>query len=251
MQLTLIQGFYITPSARTVLGTACLEGAFNWERTNPNLKRLTIGLLDMNSIEKWSDACFDANVEPLLVLGPDDQTPDEEKYPGIVGIKLLSAHVIDSPDMQAIRGILHEPDEIFTAEWEVFAAGHRAWFVPPGPVGADGEVFWPIYREALKIYDGPVLGLTGTEFVPTFRNAWRCSIKRRDLSESGHNLGGAVRFDLQRFPFSALNFDTKSQTWSSEGWFPEDLERIDPDGIVRRVIEEEIKSTVPDWRLPA
>lgn len=235
-----IQAFFITPSARSALGETCFEGAFDWARVDPDLRRLTFGPLDMDRLANWNEACFDAFVEPLLVLGPDDRTPDFVQHPMLLGIKLMSAHGLETPDMDALRGILHEPDEIFTTFWEDYAGGYRAWFLPPGPAGSDGEPFWKTYREALGKYKGSVLGMSQEEFDARLREAWLSPLKRRDLSEVGYADGDVVRFAVQRFPFSALNFHPKTGEWSSDGWLPEVLERIDPGGEIRRACEEEV-----------
>ena len=240
MDLKLIQSFYVTPSARGVLGEECLNGAFDWQRASPDLRRLTFGPLDPERLDSWRLACFEACAEPLLVLGPDDRTPDLNEHPTLVGINVLSAHEADSADMHALRFILHEPDEVFTRFWDDYAGGYRAWFVPPGPVGADGEAFWPGYRNALNDYTGPVLGMPGPEFVAAVRKAWRCALQRRDLSQRGCKHGRLVRFALRRFPFCALNFDTESRAWSIDGWLPEDLDRVDPGAGLRSACEKEV-----------
>jgi hypothetical protein len=92
-----------------------------------------------------------------------------------------------------------------------------------------------------------VLGLPGPDFAAAFRKAWRCALQRRDLSQQGHRDGNVVRFALRRFPFCALSFDNASGVWTSDGWLPEDLERIDPGAIVRRACEMEVHegATVP------
>jgi hypothetical protein len=240
MALHQIQAFYVTPSAQRVLGAGCIDGAFNWRRTDPDLSRLTLGPPDPGLLNAWRDACADALVEEILVLGPDDRTPDFTPHPGPVGIKLLSAHEADSADMSALRGILREPDEVFTACWGDYGAGYRDGFVPPELGDETAEAFWAAYRDALRQFSGPVQGRSQDEFAAFANRAWRCGLARNDLSEAECSDGRNVRFSLLRFPFCSLVFDTESRTWSSDGWLPEDLERVDPGGEVRGACELEM-----------
>jgi len=242
MQPESIQAFYVTTSAGRELGAACLDGAFDWQRSNPDLKRLTLpaGPLDMYRVAAWSHACFDGGVEGVLVLGPGDRTPDFDAYPMLLDVKVMRAHIANSPDMQALRAILHEPDEVFTAQWSDYASGSRVEFTAPGPVGAVGEVFWKSYGRALKAYSGPILGMAKAEFEVKAKQEWNCSLYRNDLAERGYANDGVVRFAVRRFPYCALVLDTGSKAWSCVGWLPEDLEQVDPGGAVRRECEESL-----------
>jgi hypothetical protein len=243
MELDHVPAFFITPAARAVLGEQCIANAFDWALGEPVLRRLTFGELDADVICQWNETCDDAKVSPVLLLGPGDATPDLTANPGLFGIHVLTAHELDTLDMKAMRELLHEPDEIFTAYWGEFADGERFWFVPPGPPGLNGRSFWKAYSSGLEAYRGPVLGLGESEFVDKAKAEWRCQLSRDDLYERQYVQGGTVRFVVARFPFCAIAFDTRSRQWTTEGWLPDDLDRVDPDGSVRRACEAEMQAS--------
>lgn len=240
LELHQIRAFYVTPSARQVLGVGCIDGAFNWRRTDPDLSRLTFGPPDPELLSAWRDACADALVEEILVLGPEDRTPDFTQHPGLAEMQLLSAHEADSVDMSALRGILRQPDEVFTSCWGDYGAGHRDGFVPPELGDETAEAFWAAYRNALKQFTGSVQGRSQDEFAGFVKRAWRCELARSDVSKADCSDERNVRFGLLRFPFCALVLDRTAKVWSCEGWLPDDLERIDPGGELRLACEQEV-----------
>ncbi len=243
MELDHVPAFFVTPAARAALGEPCLANAFDWEIDEPVLRRLTFGELDADVVCQWNETCDDATVSPVLVLGPGDATPDLRANPGLFGINVLTAHGLDTPDMKAMRELLHEPDEIFTAYWSEFAEGGRFWFVPPGPPGLHGRSFWKAYSNGLEAYRGPTLGMCERDFVTKAKVEWQCQLRRDDLGERSYVEGNTVRFVVDRFPFCALSFDTGSRQWTTEGWLPDDLDRVDPDGSVRRACEAEMQAS--------
>lgn len=243
IEMNNIYAFFVTTNALSELGPDLSESAFNWDCPSPSLKRVTVGDLSAGKLEEWRDVCQELFIEPLLVLGPNDVTPDVEKHPALLGLDVVTAHrlqVLDMPDMPTLddlRQMIVEPDEVFTLDWSDFAAGERMWFAPPGPLRETGEPFWKAYTEALSRYKGSIFDQEANTFFAGMREAWSAPLLRDDLGPGLVGDNGGIRYPLNRFRFCALRFDPSSQDWTTEGWLPTDIEVVDPDRKVRNALE--------------
>lgn len=197
--------------------------------------------LEINQIISWSYKASDIYVQPLLIIGSDDEVDiggdDEQDTDWLGSIMTLrfGAHFPETID--AVRALIQNPDPDYIEYWRDFVQGPGRLYPQNNPLVFGGE-FPRVYVQALTSWlSGP------TEQAAHIREDVESEIGkffRSDFVAHPSKLGDlSFHFDLRAHP--GVGLIIKDGNWSTNGLLPPP-DDIDPANVIRSVLSKEIQA---------
>lgn len=195
--------------------------------------------LEINQVISWSYKARDIYVQPLLIIGSDDEVDfggDDEQDAELLGSIMTSRFGAHFPEtIDAVRALIQNPDSDYIEYWRDFVQGPGRLYPQNNPLVFGGE-FPRVYVQALTNWmSGPSKEATYIREVVDSE----CGVfDSSDFVAHPTKLGDlSFQFDLRAHP--GVGFMFHKGKWSANGLLSKP-EILDPQMRLLKGLEDEI-----------